>query len=374
MASGVANGIVVTPESLGVRVRKAIRTLRRMPIVPAVILLALVVSGITAPWISPEDPVNGDLNDNFLPPVWQGAESIPKTVVEGEVTGYRRLLEIQIGSPQFEEAVAARGLSAEEIEVGDELLVEGDKAGSTRFFFGTDELGRDILSRIFHGARISLIVAAITLGVGGTIGTFAGLVSGYYGGWVDELIMRLVDIVLSIPILLVTLVLVASLGASFELIVGVLSLILWPLFARVTRGEVLQLKNMDYVALARISGASSHAHNGLSPLAGGIQYVDSHRHAERGRGYPGGSFVELPGGRGPAANAGLGFHGGRRPGPPGYRLVDCHHARTCHRPYRNIPEPLRRLVEGYPRPKAPPAELVDPLRIGAQGHVGQGVE
>ena len=257
MASGVANGIVVTPDSLGVRMRKALRWLRRMPIVPAAILLALVVSGITAPWISPEDPVNGDLNDNFIPPVWQGAESIPKTVVEGEVTGFRRLLEIQIGSPEFEEAVAARGLSAEEIEVGDQLLVEGDKAGSTRFFLGTDELGRDIMSRIFHGARISLIVAAITLGVGGTIGTFAGLVSGYYGGWVDELIMRLVDIVLSIPILLVTLVLVASLGASFELIVGVLSLILWPLFARVTRGEVLQLKNMDYVALARISGASS---------------------------------------------------------------------------------------------------------------------
>ena len=257
MAAGVTNGIVVVPETLGVRVRRAVRRVRRWPLVPTIILLALVVCGITAPWISPADPVNGELSDNFLPPAWQGAKSIPKTVVEGEVTGYRRALEVEIGSPAFEEAVAAQGLSAGEISIGDELLVKGDKAGSTKYLLGSDQLGRDILSRIFHGARISLIVAAITLGVGGTIGTFAGLVSGYYGGWVDEFIMRLVDIVLSIPILLVTLVLVASLGASFELIVAVLSLILWPLFARVTRGEVLQLKNMDYVALARVSGASS---------------------------------------------------------------------------------------------------------------------
>lgn len=254
MAAGVTNGIVVVPETLGVRVRRTVRRLRRLPLLPVSVLLALVFCGITAPWISPADPVNGELSDRRLPPVWEGAKYFPKTVVE-EVAIGQRPLEVAIGSDEFQEAVATQGLSAEEIAIGDKLLVKTRDGGSTRYFLGSDQLGRDILSRIFHGARISLIVAAITLGVGGTIGTFAGLVSGYYGGWVDELIMRLVDIVLSIPILLVTLVLVASFGASFELIVAVLSLILWPLFARVTRGEVLQLKNMDYVALARVSGA-----------------------------------------------------------------------------------------------------------------------
>ena len=226
-------------------------------------------------------------------------------------------MEVEIGSPAFEEAVAAQGLSAGEISIGDELLVKGDKAGSTKYLLGSDQLGRDILSRIFHGARISLIVAAITLGVGGTIGTFAGLVSGYYGGWVDEFIMRLVDIVLSIPILLVTLVLVASLGASFELIVAVLSLILWPLFARVTRGEVLQLKNMDYVALARVSGASSlrimffHLLPGvfntlivIATLNVGVVILVEASLSFLGAGVP------------PPTPA-WGSHGGRRPGPLG---------------------------------------------------------
>ncbi len=263
MAADAASGIIVAPESLGARVLRVVRRLRRLPLIPVSILMVLVVCGITAPWISPHDPVNGDLSDRVLPPFWEGVEYRPKTVVEERAIGqgYR---EVEIGSSDFEEAVAAEearaieeGRPVREIGLGDQLPVKTRDGGSTKFFLGTDQLGRDILSRIFYGARISLIVAAITLGIGGTIGTFAGLLSGYYGGWVDELIMRLVDIVLSIPILLVTLVLVASLGASFELIVAVLSLLLWPLFARVTRGEVLQLKNMDYVALARISGAGS---------------------------------------------------------------------------------------------------------------------
>ena len=263
MAADAAGGIIAVPESLGARVRMVVRRLRRLPLVPVSILMVLVVCGITAPWISPGDPVNGELSDRVLPPFWGGAEYFPKTVVEEKAIGqgYRQ---VEIGSSDFEEAVAVEearaieeGRPVREIGLGDQLLIKTRDGGSTKFFLGTDQLGRDILSRLFHGARISLIVAAITLGVGGTIGSFMGLLSGYYGGWVDELIMRLVDIVLSIPILLVTLVLVASLGASFELIVGVLSLLLWPLFARVTRGEVLQLKNMDYVALARISGAGS---------------------------------------------------------------------------------------------------------------------
>ena len=235
MAADVTNGIVVAPDSIGVRVRKTVRAIRRLPVLPSTILAILVFVGVFAPWISPHDPINGDLSDRVLPPAWQGAKYLPKTVVVDVAIG-QRYREVEIGSRDFEQAVALenaeatkKGLPLRTIAPGDELIVEVREAGTSRFLLGTDQLGRDILSRLFHGARISLIVAAITLGVGGTIGTFAGLLAGYLGGWVDEIIMRLVDMVLSMPLLLVTLVLVASLGQSFQLIVGVLSLVIWPL-------------------------------------------------------------------------------------------------------------------------------------------------
>ena len=114
-----------------------------------------------------------------------------------------------------------------------------------------------MLSRIIHGARISLIVAVVTLGIGGTVGTLMGLLSGWYGGWVDEVIMRLVDIILALPLILVALVLVISVGQSLSIIVAVLAVWIWPRFARMVRGEVLTLKTTDYVALARVAGAST---------------------------------------------------------------------------------------------------------------------
>ena len=262
MAAEVSNGIVVVPEGPGARILRTVRRLRRLPLIPMFILSVLVFCGVTAHWISPHDPESGDLSDRIIPPAWQGAKLLPKTVVEKVAIG-QNLREVRIGSAEFDEAKAAedaaaiaRGDDVREVGIGDTLIVEVRDAGSARFLLGTDGQGRDILSRIFHGARISLIIAGITLGVGGTIGTFMGLLAGYYGGLVDELIMRLVDIVLAVPLLLITLALVSAVGASFELIVGVLSLVIWPLFTRVVRGEVLQLKNMDYVALARISGAN----------------------------------------------------------------------------------------------------------------------
>ncbi len=262
MAAEVTNSIVVAQEGLGVRARRTVRRLRRWPLIPAFILLVLVFCGITAHWISPHDPIDGDLSDRTLPPAWQGAKTIPKTVVEDVIVA--RYWEVEVGSKEFEEAKAAedaeaiaRGEPVREIAVGDKLTVEVREEGSAEFALGTDKQGRDILSRIFYGARISLIVAAITLGVGGTVGTFMGLLSGYYGGLVDEVIMGLVNIMLAVPLLLITLALVSAVGPSFQLIVAVLSLVIWPLFTRVVRGEVLQLKTMDYVALARVSGASS---------------------------------------------------------------------------------------------------------------------
>jgi len=95
------------------------------------------------------------------------------------------------------------------------------------------------------------------LGVGGVFGVLLGLVAGYYGGWVDELVMRVVDIKLAIPTILVALVLVFALGQSFIIIIAILAIAIWPRFARNIRGEVLQLKTMDFVALAKVAGAST---------------------------------------------------------------------------------------------------------------------
>ena len=146
------------------------------------------------------------------------------------------------------------------VNLGDTLeMVSGPgtrAGGSSKFLLGTDELGRDILSRIIFGARISLIVSAVTLVIGGGLGVFLGLLSGWYGGWIDEVLMRLVDIILSLPLILVALVMVSAFGQSLELIIGILAIWIWPRFARQVRGEVLQLKTMDYVSAARIAGAS----------------------------------------------------------------------------------------------------------------------
>ena len=101
------------------------------------------------------------------------------------------------------------------------------------------------------------MVVAVTLGVGLVIGVIAGLLAGWYGGWIDELMMRIVDIKLAIPTILLALVLVLALGQSFLIIIAILAIAVWPRFARNTRGEVLQLKNMDYVSLAKVAGAST---------------------------------------------------------------------------------------------------------------------
>ncbi len=202
MAKEADGRIVVAPVLSGVRVVRTLRQFRRVPIIPLSILIIFIVVGIGATWIAPHDPNQTNLNDRLIPPAW----------------------------------------------------LEG---GETKYLMGTDHLGRDVLSRVIHGARISLLVASMVILAGNTIGVLIGLVSGWYGGWVDEFFMRMVDIKLAIPTILLALVLVLALGQTFILIVGVLAITIWPRIARNVRGEVLRLKTMDYVALARVAGAST---------------------------------------------------------------------------------------------------------------------
>ena len=202
MANEAEQRILVTPVPSWSRAVQALRRLRRVPIIPLSILILFIVVGVGAPWIAPLDPNQHNLRDRLLPPVW----------------------------------------------------LEG---GDSKYILGTDHLGRDVFSRMIHGARVSLIVASTVILAGNTIGVLVGLVSGWYGRWVDEFFMRLVDIKLAIPTILLALVLVLALGQTFILIIGVLAFTIWPRIARNIRGEVLQIKTMDYVALARVAGAST---------------------------------------------------------------------------------------------------------------------
>jgi len=174
---------------------------RRWPISSIIILSILVVMGVFAPIIAPYGASDMTLENRHVPPVFFG--------------------------------------------------------GTWDHILGTDPLGRDILSRLIYGARISLFVSGIALISGGLIGTVIGLVSGYAGGTTDEVLMRIVDIKFSLPLILIALALALILGPSLELLLGLLAFLIWGGFARQVRGEVLLLKELDYVAMAKVSGAST---------------------------------------------------------------------------------------------------------------------
>ena len=142
-------------------------------------------------------------------------------------------------------------------ELRDRHAVPTIIGGTSDHLLGADSIGRDILSRVMYGARVSLMVAAGTIIIAGSLGTFLGLISGWYGGWIDEAIMRLVDAMNAIPVILIALVLAVAVGPSFMLLLGVLALGQWPSFARQVRAETLSLKSRDYVQLARVAGAST---------------------------------------------------------------------------------------------------------------------
>ena len=252
----MANATVLTPsQPVIVRALRAISRWRRpVLIIPVFILTLVVVAGITADWISPYDPNVGDPNHRLQPGFW-GYEPVPPVIVTKEVVAVISPSDIDKQKTQITE-FNARQIDPNAV-IGDKLDVVVREGIDTFYILGTDHLGRDLFTRIIHGARVSLVMAGLTLAVGGTMGTVLGLTAGWYGGWVDEVVMRMVDIILALPLILVALVLVVALGPSFQLIIVIMAIAIWPLFTRVTRGEVLRVKTADYVALARVAGAGT---------------------------------------------------------------------------------------------------------------------
>ena len=125
------------------------------------------------------------------------------------------------------------------------------------FPLGTDILGRDMLSRLIYGARTSVFISLVALGTGAFVGTVLGLTAGYRGGWIDILIMRAADAALGFPTVLVAMIIVTILGAGIENIILAVVVTVWARFARMIRGDVLSIKELDFVTFARIAGLSS---------------------------------------------------------------------------------------------------------------------
>src|SRR5881397_1847277 len=172
-----------------------------LPWFPIVVLTTLALLAIFADVIAPHDPQVGLLGERFRPPAWQ-------------------------------------------------------QGGSVAHLLGTDHVGRDVLSRLIFGARVSMIVGFTAVIVAGAIGTGLGILSGFLGGWVDQVIMRLTDTWLALPALTFAIFLAAIVGPSMWNIVIILGITYWTRYARVTRGEVLSLKEREFVRLAIVAGCS----------------------------------------------------------------------------------------------------------------------
>jgi peptide/nickel transport system permease protein len=141
------------------------------------------------------------------------------------------------------------------VNTGDRLLppLSTLESGATAWF-GTDSVGRDVLAQILVGARVSLIVGAATVALAGLVGTFVGLIAGYFGGWLDGIVMRLADIQLSLPSFLMAILIAGALGPSITNVVVTLALTRWVVFARVVRSTTLSVRTREYVDSARVIG------------------------------------------------------------------------------------------------------------------------
>ena len=168
----------------------------------AAIVLAAVLIALSAPFIAPHDPYYQDLLNRLVPPVW-------------------------------------------------------DSRGSWEHILGTDHLGRDYLSRLIYGARISLLIGVGAALISGLIGTVLGVAAGYFGGRVDMVVTFMITVRLSMPVVLVALAVVAIVGGSLQVVIMVLGFLLWDRFAVVMRSSTLQIRSMDYVAAAQAVGCST---------------------------------------------------------------------------------------------------------------------
>jgi peptide/nickel transport system permease protein len=188
-------------ENLGTKVKKFWKELIRYPVIPIIILFIVVFFAIFANFIAPHNPEAISLPDRLTPPFFMSEGSM------------------------------------------DHLL-------------GTDSLGRDVFSRIIYGARVSLSVSVLVILIASAIGTVLGMIAGYAGGRADNFLMRLTDGALAFPALLVALLLGAVLGPSFWTTVWAVAALSWAPYARMIRGEIVKLREEDFVAQARIIGSS----------------------------------------------------------------------------------------------------------------------
>jgi len=173
-----------------------VRRIDSLALAGALVVLAAVVVAVAAPALAPGDPIKNSLLDRLTPPTWGGEHPL-----------------------------------------------------------GTDTLGRDVASRLLHGARVSLLVGFSAVLLAGASGVVLGLVSGWYRGWLDDVLMRLGDVQLAFPVLVLAVAVLAVLGASVVNLILVLGVTGWITYARIVRGEVLTLRERDFVAAARALGA-----------------------------------------------------------------------------------------------------------------------
>jgi peptide/nickel transport system permease protein len=201
-SQAVATGQTFSAQSFELtKWKKIVSTLQRVPIFPLLILIALVCTAVSADFIAPHNPEVGNLRLRYRPPVWQDR-------------------------------------------------------GSWDYILGTDHMGRDILSRLIFGARISLLVGVTASLFAGTLGTTLGILSGFRGGWVDQVVMRLTDSWLALPGVTFAILFAVLVQPGKWNIILILGLVYWTRYARVIRGEVLSLKERDYVRLATVAGCS----------------------------------------------------------------------------------------------------------------------
>jgi len=139
----------------------------------------------------------------------------------------------------------------------DQKLSQRLKPPSPAHWLGTDQLGRDVLSRLLFGARISLTIGLVVVGTAGTFGTLVGLVAGYTGGLVDEALMRVTDVFLAFPALILAMAIAGALGPSLNNAMIAIAVVTWPVYARLVRGQVLSLREREFVEAARSLGAST---------------------------------------------------------------------------------------------------------------------